>query len=172
MAVELFQDPDALKHLTAYDRDDRLIGDVAQVYVDDASRHPDWVTVETDPYGTEHTFVPLAGAVYEPDGILRLAYSLETVTAAPRINADQHLDLDQDQELYAHYGLTPPQGEASGAPGVGDDRPQVPLTGAESEVAEVAELSDGPPAERPHLHKFVPAGSHQAPEPVAEDKHR
>ncbi|MYS20319.1 hypothetical protein GA0115240_11841 [Streptomyces sp. DvalAA-14] len=158
MAEELFQDPDALKHTPVHDRDGRLIASVAQVYVDIAKeRHPEWVAVRGGPHGAQDTFVPLRGAGYDQDGVLRVAYSLETVAAAPRINADQHLTLDQEQELYVHYGLTPPTDEPSGAPGVGSERPKLTLTGDEAEVEEVAELA----ADRPLLRKFVPADYEQ-----------
>jgi hypothetical protein len=157
MAEDLFQDPDALKHRPVHDRDGRLIASVAQVYVDITKhRHPEWVAVRGQPHGAEDTFVPLRGARYDEDGVLRVAYSLETVDTAPRINADQHLTLDQEQELYAHYGLTPPADEASGAPGVGSERPKLTLTD-EAEVEEVAELAP----ERPRRH--APADYEQPP---------
>jgi hypothetical protein len=165
MAEDLFHHPDDLKHLIVCDHDHRPIGRVEQVYVNDRSRHPEWVSMLTEPHGTEHTFVPLRGAEHEAGGVLRVAYSLETVTAAPRLNADQHLGVAQEQELDAHYGLTPPQDEASGAPGVGRERPKAPLTGAEGEVAEVAELTGKPPAERPRLRKYVPADGDRATAP-------
>ncbi|MFC4031220.1 hypothetical protein ACFO3J_07000 [Streptomyces polygonati] len=162
MAEDLFQDPDALKHTPVHDRDGRLIASVAKVYVDVLKdRHPEWVAVRGQPHGAEDTFVPLRGAGYDEDGVLRVAYTLEEVAAAPRINADQHLTLDQEQELYLHYGLTPPADEASGAPGVGNARPKAPLTGTDGEVEGVAELGPEPPPERPRLRKFVPADSEE-----------
>ncbi|WP_329129544.1 PRC-barrel domain-containing protein [Streptomyces sp. NBC_01476] len=164
MAEDLLQDPEALKHRTAYDRDGKPIGVVAEVYLDYRSRLPEWITLHSDPEGTEHTFVPLQDAFAAADGGLRVAYARDTVSAAPRINADQHLALDQEQELYAYYGLTLPATEESAAPGVGDTRPPLPLTGAAGEVSGVAELSPGPapqlvsgePGDLPRLRLYAP----------------
>jgi hypothetical protein len=154
---DLFDNPAALKTMTAHDRDGRRIGAVEEVYVDDGTRRPEWVTVRAGgPHGEEETFLPLHGAVHDPGGNLRVAFSLGTVEKAPRINADQHLGLDQEQELYVHYGLTAPEGEASGAPGVGDDRPRAPLTGHDRGMELVHELTDERPADRARLRKYVP----------------
>lgn len=102
-------------------------------------------------------FVPLRDARLEPGGVLRVGYRLDTIERAPALRAEQHLGLDQEQELYVHYGLTTPADESSGAPGVGDDRPKAPLTGRARDdvVAEVRELADEPPAGPPRLRRFV-----------------
>jgi hypothetical protein len=156
MTDDIFQNPEALKELTAYDRDGARIGSIEQVYVDDSTRRPEWVTVRTGPHGAGEIFLPLEDAVAGTDGTLRTAHTVDTVKNAPLMNADQHLNLEQEQELYVHYGLTPPDDEASGAPGVGDGRPRAPLTGHDQGMEAVAELADEPPAERPRLRKYVP----------------
>ena len=38
------------------------IGKVAQVYLDDQTGQPEWVTVRTGLFGTKESFVPLAAA--------------------------------------------------------------------------------------------------------------
>jgi hypothetical protein len=169
MTEELFHDPEALRHLTAYGRDGGRIGSVDLVYVDDLSGRPEWVTVRTDPPGEAaegtagEVFAPLDGADPVRHGELRLAWTAEAVRTAPRLSAEQHLGLDQEQELYLHYGLVTPVEEASGAPGVGDDRPKAPVTGDEKELQDVKELADEPEAPAPRLRKFVPADSDEAP---------
>ena len=47
---------------TAYDRDGDKIGKVGQVYYDDATDQPTWVTVNTGFFGTHESFVPVSGA--------------------------------------------------------------------------------------------------------------
>ena len=47
---------------TAYDRDGDKIGKIGQVYYDDETGQPTWVTVNTGLFGTNETFVPLQGA--------------------------------------------------------------------------------------------------------------
>jgi hypothetical protein len=47
---------------TAYDRDGDKIGKVGQVYFDDDTDQPKWITVNTGFFGTSENFVPVQGA--------------------------------------------------------------------------------------------------------------
>lgn len=154
MTEDDFADPEALRRLTAYDRDGTRVGAVEEVYVDDLGRRPEWVTVRSEVHGagSGHTFVPLAGATLVGDVELRLACTREAVRTAPRMDAEQHLDLVQEQELYLHYGLRTPPQEASGAPGVGDQRPKWPVVEGEKDLQDVSELAVG----TPRLRRYVP----------------
>lgn len=105
---DVFDTPEALTGLTAYDRTGEKIGSVQQVYLDDQTGRPEWVTVKTGLFGMKESFVPLAGAHREGDG-LKVATTKDVVKEAPRVDADQHLDPSQESELYAHYGLAPTQ---------------------------------------------------------------
>ncbi|MET9493640.1 PRC and DUF2382 domain-containing protein [Streptomyces sp. NPDC006552] len=113
---ETFNTPDALVGLTAYDRTGEKIGSVERVYLDDATGRADWVTVKTGLFGMKESFVPLAGASRGADDSLKVAYTKEAVKDAPRVDADQHLDQTEKQELYAHYGLSKP----TAGPGTGE----------------------------------------------------
>ncbi|MFI1676596.1 MULTISPECIES: PRC and DUF2382 domain-containing protein [unclassified Streptomyces] len=119
---EGFTNPDGLTGLTAYDRTGEKIGSVEQVYLDDRSGRPEWVTVKTGLFGMKQSFVPLAGARRQDDQ-LHVATTKEAVKDAPRIDADQHIEPGEEHELYAHYGLTRPEattrGAAGGAPAAG-----------------------------------------------------
>ncbi|MEV7191358.1 PRC and DUF2382 domain-containing protein [Streptomyces sp. NPDC093510] len=124
---EAFTNPDGLAGLTAYDRTGEKIGSVEQVYLDDRSGRPEWITVKTGLFGMKQSFVPLAGARRQEDQ-LHVATTKEAVKDAPRIDADQHIEPGQEHELYAHYGLTRPgtagggQGRTAPAAGMGDRR--------------------------------------------------
>ncbi|WP_405592166.1 PRC-barrel domain-containing protein [Streptomyces sp. NBC_01190] len=158
----LLEDQEALKHSPVYDIDGQRVGTVTEVYLEYASRRPEWLAVRLTPPGPADTFVPLQGAEPAEGGGLRLPYTLERLAGAPRENADQHLGLDQEQELYRYYGLAIPEVEPSGAPGVGDQRPKVPLT-EDEELPEVAELSPETSPEEPRLRLYVPEGQEQTP---------
>lgn len=121
---DVFDTPEALTGLTAYDQAGDKIGSVKQVYLDDQTNRPEWVTVKTGLFGMKESFVPLAGARREGDD-LKVATTKDVVKEAPRVDADQHLDPSQEGELYAHYGLkrTP-----AAAPGMGTAA-QRPTTG-------------------------------------------
>ncbi|MFF4322995.1 DUF2382 domain-containing protein [Streptomyces sp. NPDC001568] len=99
-----FLSTEQLINLTAYDTDGEKIGSIGQVYRDDATGQPEWVTVKTGWFGMQESFVPLAGA--RSDGqVLHVPHAKELVKDAPRVDADQHLDVDEERRLYQHYGL-------------------------------------------------------------------
>jgi uncharacterized protein (TIGR02271 family) len=80
------------------------IGKAGQVYLDDQTGDPDWVTVNTGMFGSSESFVPLQGAAVEGD-TLRVAYTKAQVKDAPRVAADGHLSEDEEHTLYEHYGV-------------------------------------------------------------------
>lgn len=123
--------PDMVKDLRGtevYDRDDEKIGKIGEVYVDNHSGEPKWVTVNTGLFGTKETFVPLDGAKQGRDG-LHVAPAKRTIKDAPRsTDGSGELSETGEQELYAHYGLTTPaaghdrrQGDADARRRDGDD---------------------------------------------------
>ncbi|WP_328535446.1 PRC and DUF2382 domain-containing protein [Streptomyces sp. NBC_00344] len=136
-----FRSPDELTGLTVYDVAGDKIGGVEQIYLDDQSGKPEWATVKTGLFGSKETFVPLEGARREGDA-LHIPHAKELVKGAPRLDAEQHLDLVQEQELYEHYGLSRP-GQASGAPGVGGNRPTMPLHGKAADTAGTRDAKSG-----------------------------
>ena len=52
------RDVDALYRATVFDRDGDKIGGVGEVYLDDTTGEPAWVTVNTGLFGLKETFVP------------------------------------------------------------------------------------------------------------------
>lgn len=101
-----FLSTEQLLTLTAYDADGEKIGSIGQVYRDDATGRPEWVTVKTGWFGMKESFVPLAGARSDGEG-LHVPHAKDVVKDAPRVDADQHLDSDEEHRLYRHYGLSP-----------------------------------------------------------------
>lgn len=85
--------------------DGERIGTVSQVFVDDRSGNPEWVTVRTGLYGTSETFVPLDRAAVRGDEIV-VPYDRTTVKDAPRTNnTEPHLSEAEEARLYRCYGL-------------------------------------------------------------------
>src|SRR5687768_9712048 len=89
---------------TVYDNDGDKVGKVGQVYLDDQSGNPSWVTVSTGFFGTSETFIPVEGARFDGDD-LRVAYDKDKIKGAPRMEVDQHLSETEEAELYRYYGL-------------------------------------------------------------------
>lgn len=82
---------------------DSKIGTVGQVYLDETTAQPTWVTVKTGLFGTSESFAPLAGADWDGRR-LRLPFDRDFVKDAPRIADDGELSPDEEDALYAYYG--------------------------------------------------------------------
>jgi len=87
-----------------YDADGDKIGTASEVYLDDQSGNPEWVTVKTGLFGTKESFVPIRDADLTDDGV-RVSVSKAKVKDAPKVDADGHLSPEEEQELYRYYGL-------------------------------------------------------------------
>jgi len=94
----------------AYDPAGDKIGTVGQVYVDEHSGEPRWVTIRTGLFGTKESFVPVDRAELSGDQ-LRVPVSKEMVKDAPRVELDhERLPDDEAVELYRYYNLPYEQG--------------------------------------------------------------
>jgi uncharacterized protein (TIGR02271 family) len=89
---------------TAYGPNGEKLGKVGQVYFDERSNRPEWVTVHTGLFGTNETFVPVQGAEFSGDRVT-LGYDKQKIKNAPNIAEDGHLSENEEQQLYRHYGL-------------------------------------------------------------------
>jgi uncharacterized protein (TIGR02271 family) len=88
----------------AYSTDGDKIGSIGQVYLDNASGEPAWVTVKTGLFGSNESFVPLEQAELTDDGV-RVPYDKDRVKGAPNIETDRELSEQEEEQLYAYYGL-------------------------------------------------------------------
>ena len=93
-----------LSGTTAYDQSEDKLGKVGQVYLDDQTNEPTWITVNTGLFGTSESFVPVQGARLEGDRLF-VAYDKQQIKDAPNIDEDGHLTPEDEQQLYRHYGL-------------------------------------------------------------------
>ena len=90
---------------TAYGSDGEKLGTVGQLFLDDQTSEPEFVTVNTGFFGTKESYVPLSEATFS-DGNLTVPYSKDKVKGAPNVDLDgNHLDESEEQKLYEYYGL-------------------------------------------------------------------
>jgi sporulation protein YlmC with PRC-barrel domain len=80
------------------------IGSVGQIYLDDQSGEPTFVTANTGLFGMSQSFVPLRGARVE-NGNVVVDFDKTTVKDAPRIDDDGSLSPAEEDQLYAYYGM-------------------------------------------------------------------
>jgi uncharacterized protein (TIGR02271 family) len=87
------------------DRDGDKIGSIVDVYLDDETGRPEWLTVKTGLFGSRESFVPVAEARAEGDTV-RVPYEKSQVKDSPNADADGALSQDEEAQLYRHYGLS------------------------------------------------------------------
>jgi uncharacterized protein (TIGR02271 family) len=93
-----------LSGATVRDPAGEKIGKVAQVYLDDQTGQPEWVTVRTGLLGTKESFVPLAAARMQGDELVVDA-SKDKVSGAPQVDEDGHISAQEEAEIYRYYGI-------------------------------------------------------------------
>lgn len=86
--------------------DGAVLGPMGQLYVDDVTGEPSWVTIATHTMGNPESFAPLQGATRAGRDI-RLPYPHATVYDSPKMSQDGHLSPEEEQNLLRYYGLMP-----------------------------------------------------------------
>ncbi|WP_299167938.1 YsnF/AvaK domain-containing protein [uncultured Arthrobacter sp.] len=127
------------------DNDGGKIGSVGQVYVDDHTGNPSWVTINTGLFGSNESFAPLEGAALEGNDV-RVGYSKNKIKDAPNVAPDGHLSEQEEAELYRYYGIST-NGYATGedTTGTTGDSDAHRTTGADdSDRASVGHDTSGP----------------------------
>ncbi|WP_344899125.1 PRC and DUF2382 domain-containing protein [Actinomadura meridiana] len=121
------------------------VGTIKQVYLNDDSGAPEWVTVHTGWFGKRESFVPLSGSRKGED-MLQVPYDKETIKGAPNVDADEHLSHAQIVDLYRHYGVRPPAGRRTDDDRTADTARRTTedsrTTGADSTAAEARSSED------------------------------
>ena len=165
---------------TAYDPEGQKIGKVGQVFLDDETGRPEFVTVNTGLFGTSESFVPVEEASFDGDR-LTLPYTKDKVKDAPTIDFDgHHLDHQDERRLYEFYGRAYTErstggqdGFAAGAPvtSEGED-----ISGPETDTAmsrseEHLEASTtNQEAGRARLRKYVTTETETVQVPVRKER--
>jgi uncharacterized protein (TIGR02271 family) len=97
------QSPERYMGRTAVDSEGSKIGTIGQVYLNDETGQPDWVTVNTGLFGTKENFVPLEGSTFGSDDDVVLPFGKDVVKDAPHVGDASHLDVDEQDALYSYY---------------------------------------------------------------------
>nr|WP_246422649.1 PRC-barrel domain containing protein [Nocardiopsis mwathae] len=88
------------------DRDGACVGKIGQIFYDDRTDAPKWVTVRSGLFGTRENFVPLRGARLS-EGDLQVPYAKSVIKSAPGFQVEAHISMKQEDLVYEHYGLEP-----------------------------------------------------------------
>lgn len=93
--------PERLIGATATGPDGDKIGKIGQVYLDNTTGQPTWVTVSTGLLRRQ-SFAPLAGAEPSQDGVV-LRVEKDLIKDAPSVEDDGQLQPEEEQALYDYY---------------------------------------------------------------------
>ena len=93
---------DTLARATAYGPDGTKLGKVGEVYLDNRTGEPGWITVVTGLFGTRRHFVPVDDATLDDSGV-HVPFGKDTVTGAPNVEENGELTPLEEDELYRYY---------------------------------------------------------------------
>lgn len=90
---------------TVYGGTGDKIGKVEEIYLDDTTNRPEWLTVSTGMFGSKVSFVPIRAAEIRGDNEVVVPYDKAFVKGAPAFDVDSHLSVDEERQLYAYYDM-------------------------------------------------------------------
>jgi uncharacterized protein (TIGR02271 family) len=94
-----------IKNADVYGSDGQKIGRAGEVYLDDETGRPEWITVNTGLFGMNESFVPLAQGEIADNGVT-VPYTKDQVKDAPNVDPEHgHLSHDEERTLFEHYGM-------------------------------------------------------------------
>ncbi len=154
---------DSVLGSTAYDTSHKKIGKVGQVYVDEQTGQPEWMTVRTGLFGKKEAIVPLEPAQVDGDEV-RLPFQKEQITNAPHVDVDAagHLSEQDEAQMYDYYGMRHP----TIPPGTADRTEAMTRSEERMHVGKERETSHA------HLRKYVVTEEQQQTVPVHKEKVR
>ncbi len=103
MPVNL-DNPNDLDGATVLGASDDKLGKVQDVYFDNETSRPEWVSVKTGMFGGNVALVPLSQADFDGQD-LRVPYSKDQMKSAPHHDPGQDLSPSDEQDLYRHYQM-------------------------------------------------------------------
>ena len=122
---------------TVYTTDGEKIGKVGQIYLDDETNEPEWVTVATGLFGVKENFVPLADARLEGDRVV-VPYDKDKIKDAPQIDAGAgQISREEEGQLYRYYGKDYENDDGEGSADSGAPRTERAATGTDRDATSI-----------------------------------
>ncbi len=89
---------------TLFDAAGNKVGAIGEIYVDERGGRPAWATVKTGLFGTKDNFFPIKSAkVKDNDEDIYVDIPEDTIKNAPKIDADEVLNDEEERALYEYY---------------------------------------------------------------------
>lgn len=102
-----------LNQATVWASGQRKVGVVHQVYADNVTEEPTFVSVIIGVFGGKETYVPLHEASWGEHG-LSVPYTKQAIKAAPSADPDRELDPEDEQLIYDYYADTAERNDSTG----------------------------------------------------------
>ncbi len=103
----------AMRGRDVFTNDGEKLGEVDQMFFDEATNAPKWIEVSNGLFNTHHVLVPVEGASVR-DVELHLPLTRDQIEQAPEAEEMTALSLNSEQALSRHYGVsTTTGGDAS-----------------------------------------------------------
>ena len=103
--MDFDKNPQDLMGRTVYGPNGEKVGMAGQVFLDDETGSPEWLTVNTGLFGTKESFIPIPGLTSRGDDIA-VAWDKEMIKGAPNVDVSRgHLDESEEADLYRYYGM-------------------------------------------------------------------
>lgn len=90
---------------TAVDRNGDKIGKIDEIYTDDDTGQPQWVSIKTGWFGSNYSLVPMQGVTFQGDDVC-VPVDKDTVKNAPNHESGMALNASEERTLYDHYGMS------------------------------------------------------------------
>ena len=101
---------------TAYGSDGEKLGKVGHLFLDDQTGRPEFVSVNTGLFGTNETFIPIADATFNGDGLTPALRQGQGEGRAQRGRRRRPPRRAEEQRLYEYYGVGGRASPATAAP--------------------------------------------------------
>jgi uncharacterized protein (TIGR02271 family) len=165
------QQIDELLGTTINGSDGSSLGKVGEIYLDDATKRPDWAGVSTGTIMKKHRLIPLSDAKMVGDA-LTVPYDMDMIKAAPEINTDDgYISPAEENKLYRHYGISMPAQGRSAPPARdrSDARAGEAMTRSEEQLKVGTEMRE---SGRARLRKYVVTENVTTTVPVSHEEVR
>ncbi|WP_125107938.1 DUF2382 domain-containing protein [Gulosibacter massiliensis] len=130
-------DIDSIENADVYDSEGGKVGSVGQVYVDDQTQEPKFVTVNMGLFGTKETFIPFSATNYSPEG-LKVPFTKAYIKDAPNIDVDGHLSVEEEHRLWDYYSTD--TGTGTGRHGTDTGRTGTDAGGRGADAGDAAKM--------------------------------
>ena len=105
MTITNISDPSALTGAPVHGSDGTKLGKVEDVYLDNDTETPEWVSVKSGFFGAHVSIVPLSQGTWDGNA-LTVPFDQDMIKDAPHHDPDAALSPVDEQDLYRHYGMS------------------------------------------------------------------